>query len=178
MWPTGIAHNGISPRADRLRGARVRVGIAVLVSLAGATAHIPVWGAESTATDLEASQPPAAEASNGGTASATTSGDVDIGQIITGENSGNSIVTGDISGSAEISGGDIDYPTDVTITQTLGPPVATADGGDEGTANASDDDTLDEGDINKDSGKSGEDITIINRNVNRSEATAIDQSGG
>lgn len=165
MQPTGIASGGKAPRAARFRGALVRVELALLVSLAGATAHTPLLGAESSATESQA-----AEASNGGSASATTSGDVDIGQIVTGENSGNSIVTGDISGSAEISGGAIDYPTDVTITQVLGPPVATADGGDEGTAHVSDDDSQDAADTDKDTGQDGEDITIINRNENRSEA--------
>lgn len=175
MQPTGIASCGVTSRAVRLRGAWVRVGIAVVVSLAGASAHVPTLGAELTATDLQASEPQAAEASNGGVATATTSGDVDIGQIITGENTGNSIVTGDISGPAEIDGGEIDYPTDVTVSLILGPPVATADGGDEGTANSSDDDSQGDGD-DKNDGKDGEDITIINRNDNRSNAKAVDKS--
>ena len=174
MQPTGIASNGTAPRAARLRGARVRVGIALVVSLAGASAHIPTLGAELTATDMQASEPQAAEASNGGVASATTGGEVNIGRIITGENTGNSIITGDISGPAEIDGGEIDYPTDVTVSLILGPPVATADGGDDGTATASDDDSLSEGD--KDTGKDGEDITIINRNENRSNAKVVDKS--
>jgi len=126
--------------------------------------------AQSTDSDLEAPEPQAAEASNGGVASATTDGDVDIGQIVTGENTGNSIVTGDITGPAEIDGGEIDYPTDVTITQILGPPVATADGGDEGTANASDDDSQND---DKNNGN-GKDITIINRNDNQSKAKIVE----
>jgi hypothetical protein len=170
MQPTGIASNGAAPRAARLRGAQIRVGIAVVISLAGASAHIPALGAESTATDLQASEPQA-EASNGGVASATTDGSVDIGEIITGENTGNSISTGNITGPAEIDGGEIDYPTDVTITQILGPPIATADGGDEGTANASDDDSQND---DKNNGKDGEDITIINRNDNQSKATIVE----
>jgi hypothetical protein len=176
MRPTSIANDGATPRAARLLGAQVRVGIAMIISLAGATAHISPLGAEPTATDLQTSEPQQVGASNGGVASATTGGDVEIGQIITGENTGNSIATGDISGPAEISGGEIDYPTDVTVSLMLGPPIATADGGDEGTASTSDDDSQSEGDVNKDTGKDGEDITIINRNDNRSEAKAVDRS--
>lgn len=174
MRPICIANNGTATRAAPRLGARVRVGIAVVVSLAGVTAHSSALGAESTANDVQASEPQQVGASNGGVASATTGGDVDIGQIITGENTGNSIATGDISGSAEISGGEIDYPTDVTVSLILGPPIATADGGDAGTANSSDDSESDPDDTK--SGQDGEDITIINRNDNRSNAKVVNES--
>jgi len=171
MQPTGIARNGIAPGTAQLAGAIIRVGTAVALTFAGASALISVAGAETTRPELQQ-----VGASNGGVASATTDGDVEIGRIVTGENTGNSIVTGDIGGPAEIDGGEIDYPTDVTVTQILGPPTATADGGDAGTARTSDDDSLSEGDVNKDTGKDGEDITIINRNENRSRSKAIGKS--
>ena len=166
MHPTGIARLGTAPRAARLTHGVVRVGVAVVLTLAGLSALIPAIGAESSTPELQQ-----AGASNGGVASATTGGNVDIGQIITGENTGNSIATGDISGPAAIDGGEIAYPTDVTISQTLGPPVASADGGDEGTTNSSDDDSQSE---EKNSGTNGEDIKIINRNDNRSEANIVE----
>jgi hypothetical protein len=164
MHLTGIARSGTAPRAARLARGVVGVGVAVAVTLAGTSAFIPAVGADSTTPELHQ-----ADASNGGVASATTGGEVDIGQIITGENTGNSIITGDISGPAAFDGGEIDYPTDVTISQILGPPIATADGGDEGTASSSDDDS-------ESDGNDGEDITIINRNDNRSNAKVIDKS--
>lgn len=165
MQPTGVANNGSAPHAALLSGLLVRIGIAIAIALAGTSTLTSATGAESTA-----SEPQQANVGNGGIASASTDGDIEIGQIVTGENTGNSIVTGDISGPAEIDGGQIDYPTDVTITQILGPPMSTADGGDEGTANVSDDDTqIDRAD--KNTGRDGEEITIINRNDNRSEAT-------
>lgn len=171
MQPPGNASTGAAPRAAGVRGALIRVGIAAVVALTGASARIPAASAQPSTTE-----PQAAEASNGGVASATTGGEVNIGQIITGENTGNSIATGDVAGSAEINGGAIDYPTDVTVSLELGPPVATADGGDEGSANASDDDSQSDDDTN--AGKDGEDITIINRNDNRSTAKVVEKGRG
>ena len=166
MLSTGIARRGTALRTARLTHGVVRAGVVVAIALAGTSALIPAIGAESTTPELQQ-----AGASNGGVASATTGGNVDIGQIITGENTGNSIVTGDISGPAAIDGGEIDYPTDVTISQILGPPIATAAGGDDGTASSSDDDS--ESDDNND-GKDGEDVTIINRNDNQSKAKIVE----
>jgi hypothetical protein len=168
MHPTGIASSGTATRVAWLAHGVVRVGVALVVTLAGTSALIPAIGAESTTPELQQ-----AGASNGGVASATTGGNVDIGQIITGENTGNAIATGDISGPAAIDGGEIDYPTDVTISQILGPPIATADGGDDGTASSSDDDSESDGANN---GKNGEDVTIINRNDNQSNAKVVDTS--
>ena len=144
----------------------VRIGVAVALTLAGLSALNPAIGAESATPEMQQ-----AGASNGGVASATTGGNIDIGQIITGENTGNSIATGDISGPAAINGGEIDYPTDVTISQILGPPIATADGGDDGTASSSVDDSESDGGNN---GKNGEDVTIINRNDNQSRAKIVE----
>lgn len=168
MQPTHITNSGSPLRAAWLTGPLVRTGIATAMAFACTAMLISATGAELTASD-----PQQADASNGGIASASTDGDVEIGQIITGENTGNSIVTGDISGPAEIHGGEIDYPTDVTIAQILGPPMAAADGGDYGTANVSDDETRTDGD-DKNTGRDGEEITIINRNDNRSEATIVE----
>jgi hypothetical protein len=160
----GIANSDSAPRPAPLTNLLVRIGIAMAMALAGAGMLISATGAESTA-----SEPQQADASNGGVASAAIDGDVEIGQIVTGENTGNSIVTGDISGPAAIDGGEIDYPTDVTITQILEPPMTTADGGDNGTATVSDDDTQRVSD-DKNTGRDKQDITIINRNDNRNTA--------
>ena len=106
-------------------------------------------------------------ASNGGIASATTGGNISIGTIVTGENTGNSIQTGDISGPANLDGGEIDYPTNVNVSQDLSSPIATADGGDGGVA----------------SGPSSEppeyNVNINNRdrNNNRSTATGVGEGG-
>ena len=105
---------------------------------------------------------------NGGIATATIDGDISIGEIITGENTGNSIVTGDISGPVELNGGEINYPTNVNISQDLGPPIATADGGDEGqVVLPSPPDEI----------SPTIDINIDNRNDNRSDAVAIGTGG-
>lgn len=105
-------------------------------------------------------------ASNGGVASATTGGNISIGTIVTGENTGNSIQTGNISGPAELNGGEIDYPTNVNVSQDLSSPIATADGGDGGVASPPFD---------------GSDVTVdINnrdRNNNRSSAVGTGEGG-
>jgi hypothetical protein len=120
---------GIDGRARRRAGVLLRGGVALTLALMMASAFAPGLQAEPDSGD-----PQSAGASNGGIATASTGGEVNIGEIVTGENTGNSIVTGDISGSADISGGDIDYPTDVMVVQELGPPVADASGGDGGQA--------------------------------------------
>ncbi len=106
-------------------------------------------------------------ASNGGVASATTDGDIDIGEIVTGENTGNSINTGDIAGSAELHGGEIDYPTNVNISQNLEAPIALAGGGDNGVASGP---GLEPPELN---------VNIDNRdkNNNKSTATGIGEGG-
>jgi hypothetical protein len=176
MQPTGIASGGATSGAAQLILRLVRVEIAVAIALAGTMALLPAAGAEPTTK-----APQSAGASNGGVATTTSSGAVDIGEIITGENTGNSIATGDISGPAELHGGEIGYPTEVVIMLVVEPSIASADGGDDGTANATDDDSqhegdINEGDVNKDTGTDGEDITIINRNDNRSNAKVVNES--
>lgn len=106
-------------------------------------------------------------ASNGGVASASTDGDIDIGEITTGENTGNSIMTGDIAGSAELNGGEIDYPTNVNISQNLEAPIALAGGGDNGVASGP---GLEPPELN---------VNIDNRdkNNNKSDATGIGEGG-
>jgi hypothetical protein len=108
-------------------------------------------------------------ASNGGTANASSGGNVNIGEIVTGENTGNSISTGNIAGEAQISGGDIDYPTDVNVTLEIGPPIADASGGDGGQA-AGPTTEPPQYNVNIDN-------TDKNRNDNRSEATGIGEGG-
>jgi hypothetical protein len=123
--------------------------------------------AAQTAADPGSSGPINTGASNGGIASASSGGNVSIGEIVTGENTGNSIVTGDIYGAADIGGGDIDYPTDVNVTLEVGPPIASADGGDGGQATA----PSPEGpqyDVN---------INNRDRTNNRSDATAVGEGG-
>lgn len=106
-------------------------------------------------------------ASNGGVASATTDGDITIGEIVTGENTGNSISTGNIAGSAELHGGEIDYPTNVTISQNIEAPIALAGGGDNGVASGP---GLEPPELN---------VNIDNRdkNNNKSNATGVGEGG-
>jgi hypothetical protein len=107
-----------------------------------------------------------ASAGNGGTAFSTSGGEVEIGEIVTGENTGNTIITGNISGSAEISGGEIDYPTDVDVSLNNSPLLADASGGDSNEASATDNA---DGGANED-GDAATDIKVINKNDNRSSA--------
>lgn len=106
-------------------------------------------------------------ASNGGVASASTDGDITIGEIVTGENTGNSISTGNIAGSAELHGGEIDYPTNVTISQNIEAPIALAGGGDNGVASGP---GLEPPELN---------VNIDNRdkNNNKSNATGVGEGG-
>jgi hypothetical protein len=139
-----------------VRAAAVAL-IGVGLSAAGAAAHPESGGPINTG------------ASNGGIATASSGGNVNIGEIVTGENTGNSIVTGDIGGVADISGGEINYPTDVNVTLNVGPPIASADGGDYGRAVAP-------------SPEGPEfianlDINNENKTNNRSDATAIGEGG-
>lgn len=175
MQPTSIVHTSTAPRAARLRGALVSGGIAVTITLAGASALIPGARAEPTGTGSQT-----AEASTGGVASATTGGEVNIGQIVTGENTGSSIVTGNVVGPAAFDGGVTDSPTDIDVTLTVGPQTVDASGGDEGTARASDDDSR-RVDATRDGqdGEEEQDITVTNRisnsnsNSNENQNTAI-----
>ena len=107
-------------------------------------------------------------ASNGGVATATNGNSViTIGEITTGENTGNSIETGDISGSAEIYGGEIGSPTDVDLLVDSGPQLADASGGDGGQATGADpaqvDVNIDNTDKNINDNKSKAISTINNR---------------
>jgi hypothetical protein len=83
MHPTGIARCGTAPRSARFAHGVVCVGVAVMVALAGTSALVPAVGAESTTPELQQ-----AGTSNGGVASATTSGRRVFGggYIITGSN--------------------------------------------------------------------------------------------
>lgn len=105
-------------------------------------------------------------ASNGGVASASTDGDITIGEIVTGENTGNSISTGNIAGSAELHGGEIDYPTNVTISQNLEAPIALAGGGDNGVASGP---GLEPPELN---------VNIDNRDKNNNKSTATGTGEG
>jgi hypothetical protein len=165
MRPTSVVSNDTAPRAARLVQGVLRVGITMGFALVGMSAVIPEAGAEPTTLE-----PQQADASNGGIASATSGGDVDIGEIVTGENTGNSIITGDIGGPAELDGGEIAYPTEINVTQIVEPSSATADGGEQGEATITtritpDESTTDDGDSSVEN-----EITIINRNDNRSQA--------
>jgi hypothetical protein len=145
---------GSGGRARQRTGVVLRAGLALALALTMASALAPALRAEPDSGD-----PQSAGASNGGIATASTGGEVNIGEIVTGENTGNSIVTGDISGSADISGGDIDYPTDVLVVQELGPPIADASGGDGGQAGTT-------------PGDGTTDITIDNTDKNSNKNTS------
>ena len=152
--------------AADLRGALNRGRRAALLAGCCATLLFTTASAEPKGADQES-----AEASNGGVATVSSGGEVTIDQIVTGENTGNSITTGDISGPASIDGGEIDYPTEVTVTQIEGPLISDASGGDAGKAETSpEDDAADANDNDNDNGKD-DDLTIINKNDNRSKAT-------
>jgi hypothetical protein len=164
MQSFGSNVGGTTLQAGLIRGALIRFGFAAALALACGSTLVVGAGAETRDNG-----PINTGASNGGIASASSGGNVSIGQIITGENTGNSIVTGDITGNAELNGGTIDYPTDVNVSQDIGPPIATADGGDYGSASAP-------------SPKPPEyhidiDNTDKNRNDNRSDATGIGEGG-
>ncbi|MCA9880893.1 MAG: hypothetical protein KC442_24010, partial [Thermomicrobiales bacterium] len=139
----------------RVLAACCVLGLAFGVAASGALADSRKDGTQNTG------------ASNGGVATATTDGDITIGEIVTGENTGNSISTGNIAGSAELHGGEIDYPTNVNITQNIEAPIAVASGGDYGVASGP---GLEPPELN---------VNIDNRdkNNNKSTATGIGEGG-
>ena len=162
MQPTG---ENLGAGGERRAGRNLlphRFAIAATAALVAAGLTVTVAGA-----DPLSSGPINTGASNGGVASASSGGNVNIGEIVTGENTGNSIVTGDIYGAADIAGGDIDYPTDVNVTLNVGPPIASADGGDGGQATAPSPEGP-EYDVN---------IDNTDRTNNRSDATAVGEGG-
>lgn len=162
MQPIGFVPDGDPSHVTRaMTSLRRYAGGAILVF----TVYLGV--ASGASADTNESVPSITGASNGGVASASTDGDIMIGEIITGENTGNSIMTGNIAGSAELNGGEIDYPTNVTITQNLAPPIATADGGDAGVASGS---AMEPPVFNVD-------ISNKDTNNNRSNATGIGEGG-
>jgi hypothetical protein len=165
MQSTAIVDNSVGSRAAQLTSVVARVGIAAVIVLGCASRFASAAGAETTSP-----QPQQVGASNGGVASTTSDGNVAIGEIVTGQNTGNSISTGDIAGSAELDGGEISYPTEVSVVLIVEPSIASADGGDNGEATASADETTTDGTADRDGNG---DITIINRNENRSSATAV-----
>jgi hypothetical protein len=142
--------------AARVLAAAAMASMVSVAAIGGASAEDP-------------SGPITTGASNGGIASASSGGEIHIGTIVTGENTGNSISTGNIAGSAELHGGEIDYPTNVNVYQNDAPVIASADGGDYGQASAPTGD--------------GPEVAIDidnadkNRNDNRSNATGIGEGG-
>jgi hypothetical protein len=159
-----ISQNRGGVRVDgALRGASLRflTAAATALTVCGAV----VGGASAD----DPSGPITTGASNGGIASASSGGEIHIGTIVTGENTGNSISTGNIAGSAELHGGEIDYPTNVNVYQNDAPLIATADGGDYGNASPPEGDGPEvDIDINNED---------RNRNDNRSDATGIGEGG-
>lgn len=147
----------------RVRGVAGRFLAATAMAWTVCSAAIAGAGAQ------ESSGPITTGASNGGIASASSGGEIQIGTIVTGENTGNSISTGDIAGAAELHGGEIDYPTTVNVYQNDAPLIASADGGDYGTASPPEGDGPEvDIDINNED---------RNRNDNRSDATGIGEGG-
>lgn len=162
MQPTGTGHGGAGASvAARRKAAHFVAAAAIAFTVGGA--------AIDGASAADPSGPITTGASNGGIASATSGGEINIGQIITGENTGNSINTGNISGPAELHGGEIDYPTNVDVTQGAATLIATADGGDYGQASPPEGDGPEvDIDINN---------TDKNRNDNRSNASGVGNGG-
>ena len=111
----------MQPRSGRHRGPHT---VAIALALVGTSLLIPAVSAEATDPAVQE-----ANASSGGSASTTADGTIEIGEIVTGENTGNSILAGDITGAAAFDGGVIDSPTEVTVTQVIAPSIATASGG-------------------------------------------------
>jgi hypothetical protein len=161
---------GRQKRTHKTRDLQLVFGVAFVLALVGGWA-LPV--ADARAEPIATQEQPAAgdannsgetaAAGNGGTATSTSGGEVQIGQIVTGENTGNAITTGDVSGSAEIAGGDIDYPVNVNVSLNNAPLVADASGGDSNEAVATDkDEAANQG--------GNADVKIVNENDNRSSA--------
>ena len=76
-----------------------------------------------------------AAAGNGGTAVAEANGGaVTVGDINSGNNSGNTIVVGDTTGNVAVDGGTVSNTTTIDISADGGTAVASADGGDGNTA--------------------------------------------
>ena len=73
---------------------------------------------------------------NGGSAVSDTGGTVNIGQIHTGTNEGNSIDIGDVAGASDINGGEITIPTNINVSVNIQSPVSSANGGDANAAPA------------------------------------------
>ena len=160
MWSGSGVDAGGARWPGRLRGTAGCVAIAVAAAIVTASAQVPAVYADAPEGDIQS-----ANASNGGIASATIEGNVSIGEIVTGENAGNTIVTGDIAGAAALDGGEIAYPTDVSVSLEIGPPTLDASGGDGGEAKAR------PGDESAQENADG-DIKIVNKNDNRSSAIA------
>ena len=158
-------------RIDRakVRGHGAQCGVTARLLAAAALALTVCGAAIGGAGAQDSSGPITTGASNGGIASASSGGEIHIGTIVTGENTGNSISTGDIAGAAELHGGEIDYPTTVNVYQNDAPIISTADGGDYGTASPPEGDGPEvDIDINNED---------RNRNDNRSDATGIGEGG-
>lgn len=164
MQPHGDGFCATAPRDVRIRAHLVRAASVVLLTVAILGVLPCAAGAATPKTPPQST----AGASNGGVATATTGGNVSIGEITTGVNTGNSITTGDISGSADITGGEIAYPTDVNVSLETGPPIADASGGDGGQATGAP--PGDQVDVNIDNADK-------NVNDNRSEANSTINTG-
>jgi hypothetical protein len=165
MQPHGEAIYAIAPPVGGTRAHLVRVACVLLFAFTSAG----VLPGSAVAATPETPPQSTAGASNGGVATATTGGTVSIGEITTGVNTGNSITTGDISGSADITGGEIAYPTDVNISQEIAPPIADASGGDAGQAQGAPSDG--QVDVNIDN-------TDKNVNNNKSKSSSTINTGG
>lgn len=158
MVAAGRMQRGL--RAGRW-GTVARAGGAVVIALLSANVLAASVGAEAPDADTVTTG-----ASNGGSAYTSTGGDVTIGAIITGENTGNAIATGDIAGVAEITGGVIDYPTEIDVTLIIEPSIADASGGAAGSARSGAAD-----------GAEAADVDIDNKNVNRNTNNNSSESG-
>jgi hypothetical protein len=155
MWPARFSNRAATKHAKRHRAASKRFTFALALALTTASLGGPELRAEPVEGNSQASG-----ASNGGIASATTSGsEVAIDEITTGQNSGNVINMGDSVGSAELNGGEFGFPVELAITIDSGPQVADASGGDGGQAGTT-------------PGDGTTDITIDNTDKNSNKNTS------
>jgi hypothetical protein len=121
------------------------------------------------------------DTANGGSATAGGgSGSVVFGDVMTGQNIGNVINAGDIVNSdAELSGGEVSYPTIMYVTVPSGDPTADASGGNDSAVGETEPDTvIVRGDRDRNDVDVRTNDTNNNTNTNTNNNTATGGAGG
>lgn len=121
------------------------------------------------------------DTANGGSAAADGgSGSVVFGDVMTGQNIGNVINTGDIVNSdAELSGGEVSYPSILYVTVPSGDPTADASGGNDSAVGETEPDTVVvRGDRDRNNVDVRTNDTNNNTNNNTNDNTATGGAGG